>query len=253
MAGVIDLNCDMGEGFGRWALGDDARLIGDITSASIACGFHAGDPRTMDATVALAAGAGVSIGAHVAYPDLTGFGRRHLAVSVDELVTDVLFQVGALQAICARHHTTVRYVKAHGALYHDIAEGPELAGGLADAVDALDAGLVVLTLAASPSVAVMDERGIPVVAEAFADRAYTAEGRLVPRSQPGAVITDPERVAERAWRIADGQPIDAQDGTPITIRATSLCVHGDSPGAVALAGAVRRSLTDHGITLAPFA
>jgi UPF0271 protein len=253
VAGVTDINCDMGEGFGRWALGDDARLIGEITSASIACGFHAGDPRTMDATVALAADAGVRIGAHVAYPDLAGFGRRHLTVSVEQLVTDVLFQVGALQAFCTRHHTSVRYVKAHGALYNDLAEDVALADGLADAVLALDAGLVVLTLAGSPSLAVMGERGVSVVGEAFADRAYTAEGRLVPRSQPGALITDPRSVADRAWRIAAGEPIDARDGTPITIRATSLCVHGDSPGAVALAGAVRRSLTDHEIPVAPFA
>jgi UPF0271 protein len=253
VAGVTDINCDMGEGFGRWTLGDDPRVISEITSASIACGFHAGDPRTMDATVALAAGAGVRIGAHVAYPDLTGFGRRHLAVSVEQLVTDILFQVGALQAFCTRHHTSVRYVKAHGALYNDLAEDAELAGGLADAVLALDAGLAVLTLAGSPSLAVLRGRGIPVVGEAFADRAYTTAGRLVPRSQPGAVITDPLSVAERAWRIAAGEPVDAEDGTPIRIRATSLCVHGDTPGAVALAGAVRRSLTDHEIPVAPFA
>jgi UPF0271 protein len=250
---VIDLNCDMGEGFGRWALGDDARLIGAVTSASIACGFHAGDPRTMDATVALAAAAGVSIGAHVAYPDLVGFGRRQLTVSVEQLVTDVIFQVGALQAFCTRHHTSVRYVKAHGALYNDLAEDAELAGGLADAVLALNAGLAVLTLAGSPSLAVMRDRGIPVFAEAFADRAYTAEGRLVPRSQPGAVISDPESVAERACRIAAGEPIDSRDGSPIVIEAASLCVHGDSPDAVALATAVRDALTSAGVGLTAFA
>jgi UPF0271 protein len=250
---VTDINCDMGEGFGRWELGDDAQLMTQISSASIACGFHAGDPRTMDATVALAAGAGVTVGAHVAYPDLAGFGRRHLAVSGEELITDVLFQIGALQAFCARHGTAVRYVKAHGALYSDLADDPELADAFADAVLAVGGELTVLARAGSAALSVFETRGIPVVAEAFADRAYTAQGRLVPRAEPGALITDPQSVGDRAWRIAAGEPVHAQDGTPITIRAASLCVHGDSPGAVALAGAVRRSLTAHEIPVAPFA
>ena len=164
-------------------MGADEALLGQVTSANIACGFHAGDPRTMDATVALAAARGVTIGAHVSYPDLVGFGRRHLRVSPEELTTDVLYQIGALEAFCRRHGTAVRYVKAHGALYNDLAEDERLAGALADAVLAYHGDLAVLVLAGSPAAGVLDGRGIRVIREGFADRGYTA-GRPPGPAQP---------------------------------------------------------------------
>ncbi|MBO0692892.1 MAG: LamB/YcsF family protein [Acidimicrobiaceae bacterium] len=249
----MDLNSDMGESFGSWRLGADEQLLGEVTSANVACGFHAGDPRTMDTTVRLAAEAGVVIGAQVSYPDLVGFGRRHLQVSRDELVTDVLYQLGALEAFCRRHGTAVRYVKAHGALYNDLAESPDLASGIADAVIAYGGDLAVLTLAGSPAVDVLADRGVRVVREGFADRAYTSAGRLVSRRHPGALITDPETVAARGVRLASGEPIEAIDGSDVTVEIESLCVHGDTPGAVELARHLRKALAGRGIGIAAFA
>jgi 5-oxoprolinase (ATP-hydrolysing) subunit A len=253
MTGAIDLNCDMGEGFGPYRMGPDAELLKLVTSASIACGFHAGDPRIMDATTAQAAARGVSVGAHVSYPDLAGFGRRHLAVSPDELITDVLYQVGALEAFCRRHGTSVRYVKAHGALYNDLAGDRVLAGALADAVQAYGGDLAVLALAGSPAAEVIAARGLRVVRECFADRAYTPDGRLLSRREPGAVITDPAQVAERGARLAAGRPVAACDGTEVVVEAESICVHGDTPGAVGLAAALREALAGAGIACRPFA
>jgi UPF0271 protein len=250
---VIDIIADMGESFGAWTMGADAALLEQVTSANIACGFHAGDPRVMDATVARAAERGVTIGAHVSYPDLVGFGRRQLRVSPDELITDVLYQIGALEAFCRRHQTAVRYVKAHGALYNDLAGDERLAAALGQAVAAYDAGLSVLALAGSPAVDVLRQQGLPVVAEGFADRGYTAAGRLVPRSQPGAVLTDPAAVAERGWRIATGAPIETEDGAPIVLQVGSLCVHGDTPGAVGLARELRAVLSARTVEVAAFA
>ncbi len=250
---MIDINADMGESFGAWTMGADAALLEQVTSANIACGFHAGDPRVMDATVARAAERGVTIGAHVSYPDLVGFGRRQLRVSPDELITDVLYQIGALEAFCRRHQTAVRYVKAHGALYNDLAGDERLAAALGQAVAAYDAGLSVLALAGSPAVDVLRQQGLPVVAEGFADRGYTAAGRLVPRSQPGAVLTDPAAVAERGWRIATGAPIEIEDGSPLVLDVGSLCVHGDTPGAVGLARELRAVLSARTVEVAAFA
>jgi 5-oxoprolinase (ATP-hydrolysing) subunit A len=251
-AGSTDLNCDMGEGFGPYRMGPDAELLGLVTSASIACGFHAGDPRIMDATVAQAARRGVAVGAHVSYPDLAGFGRRHLKVSSDELITDTLYQIGALDAFCRRHGTSVRYVKAHGALYNDLAGDETLAAALAEAVGSYDASLAVLVLAGSTAAEVIAGHGIRVVSEGFADRAYTPGGRLVSRREPGAVITDPGEVAERGVQIAAGLPVSAHDGTALTVRADSICVHGDTEGAVALATALRTALAKAGILCRPF-
>jgi 5-oxoprolinase (ATP-hydrolysing) subunit A len=250
---VIDINSDLGESFGSYRMGADEDLLGQVTSANIACGFHAGDPRTMDSTVALAAARGVTIGAHVSYPDLVGFGRRHLRVSAEELITDVLYQIGALEAFCRRHATAVRYVKAHGALYNDLAEDEGLAGALADAVLAYGGDLAVLVLAGSPAAVVLQRRGIRVIQEGFADRGYTAAGRLVPRSRAGAVLTDPAAVAERGWRIATGAAIAAADGSPLVLEVESLCVHGDTPGAVALATALREFLSARSVEVSPFA
>jgi 5-oxoprolinase (ATP-hydrolysing) subunit A len=249
---VIDLNSDMGEAFGAYAMGPDDELLRYVTSANIACGFHAGDPRTMEATVAGAVAAGVAVGAHVSYPDLVGFGRRHIRVSADELTTDVLYQIGALEAFCRRHGTAVRYVKAHGALYNDLADDERLAGALGEAVLAYGGGLCVLTLAGSASVAVLERAGIPVVAEAFADRSYTATGRLVSRKEAGSVITDVALVAERGRRLALGEPIEHQGGGELRVRAGSICVHSDTPGSVALAAALRVSLGGAGIEVRAF-
>jgi UPF0271 protein len=248
-----DINSDLGESFGAWRMGADEDLLGQVTSANIACGFHAGDPRTMDATVGLAAARGVVIGAHVSYPDLVGFGRRHLRVSAEELITDVLYQIGALEAFCRRHGTAVRYVKAHGALYNDLADDQDLAGALGDGVRAYGGDLAVLVLAGSPAVSVLRDRGIRVVREGFADRGYTAAGRLVPRSRAGAVLTDPAAVAERGWRIATGAPVTAEDGSDLVLEVESLCVHGDTPGAVGLARELRACLTSRAVEVAPFA
>jgi UPF0271 protein len=245
---VIDINCDLGEGAGF-----DAQLLEVVSSANIACGFHAGDPRTMDRTVALAAANGVTVGAHVSYPDRSGFGRRHMEISEQDLTADVLFQIGALEAFCRRHGTAVRYVKAHGALYNDFADDRELAGAFGRALLAYGGDLAVLALAGSPSAEVFSELGLRVVPEAFADRAYTAAGRLVSRRQPGAVLTDAEQVAARACAMASARPIEAVDGSSLTIETGSLCVHGDTPGAVQIATAIRRALIADGIEVAAFA
>jgi 5-oxoprolinase (ATP-hydrolysing) subunit A len=249
---MVDLNCDMGESFGTYRMGADGSLLALVTSANIACGFHGGDPRTMNATVRLAAAAGVTIGAHVSYPDLVGFGRRHMQISADELITDVLFQIGALEAFCRRHGTAVRYVKAHGALYNDLAEDDSLSSALAEAVGAYGGALAVLALGGSPSVEVLRGRGVRVVREGFADRAYTNDGRLVSRRQAGAVLTDPAEVAARGLRIATGKAVEAIDGTPIVVDADSICVHGDTPDAPRLAGALRQALADHHVEVAAF-
>jgi UPF0271 protein len=250
---MIDLNSDVGESFGAYRLGADEDLLGQVTSANVACGFHAGDPRTMDATVRGAAAAGVVVGAHVSYPDLVGFGRRRMQLSAEELITDVLFQIGALEAFCRRHGTAVRYVKAHGALYNDLADDEDLAGALADAILGYGGDLAVLVLAGSRAVDVLRARKIRVVQEGFADRGYTPAGRLVPRSVPGAVITDPAVVADRGRRIAAGQPVEASDGSRLVVPAESLCLHGDTPGAAGLAKALRRSLAEHQVEVGPFA
>src|SRR5579875_3761761 len=242
----IDLNCDMGEGFGAYRMGPDAELLRYVTSASIAFGFHAGDPRTMDRAVA-----GVAIGAHVSYPDLVGFGRRHMEVASDELMTDVLYQVGALEAFCRRHGTRVSYIKAHGALYNDLAGDERLARALAAAVKSYG-GLAVLTLSGSPSVKVLQDEGVEVVQEAFADRAYVAGGRLARRSEPGAVIEGPAAVADRSRRLALGQPIEDISGLPLQVEAGSICVHGDTPGAAELARTVRAELERAGVEVRAF-
>jgi UPF0271 protein len=250
---MIDINSDMGESFGAYTMGDDEALLGYVTSANIACGFHGGDPRTIDATVAQAAARKIAIGAHVSYPDLVGFGRRSLRVSADELITDVLYQIGALEAFCRRYGSAVRYVKAHGALYNDLAGNEELAAAFADSLLAYGGDLAALVLAGSPAVEVVAKKGIRVVREGFADRGYTADGRLVSRRQSGALITDPDAVAERGWRIATGAEIKAADGSPLTLAVDSLCVHGDTPGAVDLARALRAGLAAHSVPVATFA
>jgi UPF0271 protein len=233
-------------------MGLDDELIGLVTSANIACGFHAGDPRVMDATVAAAAERGVVVGAHVSYPDLVGFGRRHLAVTPEELTTDALYQIGALDALCRRHGTAVRYVKAHGALYNDLAADASLSRALADAVRAYEPGLMVLTLPGSLSATTLADAGLTVRVEAFPDRAYAPDGTLVGRRVAGAVLATVEEIADRGVRMALGEPFVSRTGPPVTVRADTLCVHSDTAGAVEIARTLRRALHDAGVEVRAF-
>lgn len=253
MASVIDLNADVGEGFGAWTMGDDAALVGLVSSANVACGFHAGDPATMARVCRLAAEKGVAVGAHVAYRDLAGFGRRDLDVAPDELIGDVLYQLGALHAFALAAGTRLSYVKPHGALYNRIAVDPGQAHSVVEAVRRFDASLPLLTLPASVVHQIAAEFGMATITEAFPDRAYEPNGQLVSRNRTGAVLHDPEAVAERAVRMATTGRLTAVDGTKVDVTARSLCVHGDTPEAVAIAIAVRDALHAAGITVQPFA
>ncbi|MEV4117516.1 5-oxoprolinase subunit PxpA [Micromonospora sp. NPDC049645] len=249
----MDLNADLGEGFGIWRLGDDEALLGLVTSANVACGFHGGDPSTMRRVCEGAARRGVAVGAQVGYRDLAGFGRRHIAYDFAELRDEVTYQLGALDAFCRLFRTRVRYLKPHGALYHAASTDEAQAAAVVAAVSGYDPELPVLCLPGSTLAQLAVGAGLPVVAEAFADRAYLPTGALVPRGTPGAVITDPEQVAERAARMATERSVVAIDGTVIPCSVDSICVHGDTPGAVSAAELVRATLIDADITLAPFA
>src|SRR5262245_37672406 len=241
---MIDLNADLGEGFGPWRLGDDLALLSIVTSANVACGFHAGDPLIIRRTCAAAVERGVTIGAQVSYRDLAGFGRREMDVAPDELTAEVLYQIAALDGIARAEGGGVRYVKPHGALYNRIVRDPVQAAAVADAVIAYDPALPVLTL---PGSALHDVGGLTVLNECFADRAYTPEGRLVSRREPGAVIHDAPAVATRAVRMAVEGIVEATDGSEVRVAARSICVHGDTPGAVGLAEAVRTALEEAGV------
>ncbi|WP_235531075.1 MULTISPECIES: LamB/YcsF family protein [unclassified Nocardioides] len=236
---TIDLNADVGESFGRWELGDDAALLPHLTSANVACGFHAGDPLTLRRTCDRAVAHGVVIGAQVGYRDLAGFGRRFIDVAPDELEADVLYQLSALSGIAAAAGGAVAYLKPHGALYHAVSSQEAQADAVIAAVVAFG-GLPVLGLAGSPFLSRVAAAGLPTVGEGFADRAYLPDGGLVPRSEPGAVLVDSSAVAAQAVRLA--QSGDVQ----------SLCIHGDSPGAAASAAAVRAALSDAGIAVKAF-
>ncbi|MCK9794364.1 LamB/YcsF family protein [Isoptericola sp. 4D.3] len=250
---TVDLNSDLGEGFGAWALGDDEAMLEVVSSANVACGFHAGDPATIRRTVRLAATRGVTVGAHVGYRDLVGFGRRAMDVPSVELQADVVYQVGALQALAAAEGTRVTYVKPHGALYNTAAVDERVAADVAAAVAAADPSLVLLGLPGTPALAAAEAAGLRTAVEAFADRAYTPAGTLVPRGEPGAVLHDPDVVARRMLRLVTEGVVEAVDGTDVAVRADSVCVHGDSPGAVAMARRVREVLDAGGVRLAPFA
>ena len=249
----MDLNSDLGEGYGHWALGDDAALLEVVTSANVACGFHAGDPATIDRTVRTAVEQGVAIGAQVSYPDLVGFGRREIDVAPDDLTADVLYQIGALEAFAKAAGSRVRYVKPHGALYNRIARDPVPAAAVVEAIRRYDPALPLLTLPGSAAMRAAEDAGIPSVAEGFADRAYTAEGRLVSRREPGAVLHDPGQVATRAVVMATEGRVETVDGGQVAVQVRSLCVHGDTPGAVELAKAVRTALDEAGLPLEAFA
>jgi 5-oxoprolinase (ATP-hydrolysing) subunit A len=248
---AIDLNADLGEGFGVWRLGDDDALLDLISSANVACGFHAGDPLTMQRVCARAAERGVAIGAQVGYRDLVGFGRRRLDVSPDELTADVLYQVGALDAFAHAAGTSVAYVKPHGALYNTAAGDDRQAAAVAEAVAAYGR-YPVLGLPDSALARAVKERGLPFIAEGFADRGYLPTGALVPRSSPGALLTDPDAVVARSVRLARHGEVVAVDGTVVRVAARSLCLHGDTPGAADLARRVRDALISAGIGIEPF-
>lgn len=249
----MDLNSDLGESFGAWPMGDDAAMLDIVTSANVACGFHAGDPAGILDTLRRAAANGVSIGAHVAYPDLAGFGRRNMDVASRELRADIVYQIGALQALAKVVGTQVRYVKPHGALYNTIAHDERQATDVIEAIRSLDDSLALVVLAGSPLVGWAKAAGLRVVAEAFADRGYTPQGTLVSRREPGAVLHDPAVVAARMLRLVEEGVVEATDGSLARIEADSICVHGDSPDAVGMAREVRRVLLEAGVELKAFA
>jgi len=248
----IDLNSDLGEGFGVWRLGDDDAMLGIVTSANVACGFHAGDPAGLLRVCRSAAQRRVRVGAQVSYRDLAGFGRRFIDVAPEELVADVVYQIGALQAIAHAAGTTVSYVKPHGALYNTIVTHPEQAAAVAEAVHLVDATLPVLGMAGSVFFDEAARRGLRTVAEAFADRAYRPDGRLVSRREPGAVLHDPVTIAQRVLRMVTSGHVTTIDGTEVAVSVESVCVHGDSPGAVQIAAAVRDQLKAAGIDVMAF-
>ena len=249
---AIDLNADLGEGFGVWRLGDDDAMLGIVTSANVACGFHAGDPAGLLRVCRSAAERGVRIGAQVSYRDLAGFGRRFIDVAADDLVADVVYQIGALQAIAHAAGSAVSYVKPHGALYNTIVSNTEQAAAVAEAVRLVDATLPVLGMAGSAIFGEAARRGLRTVAEAFADRAYAPNGRLVSRREPGALLNDPAAIAERVVTMVTTGRVTAIDGTDVPVAVESVCVHGDSPGAVQIATAVRDRLTAAGCDIGAF-
>jgi 5-oxoprolinase (ATP-hydrolysing) subunit A len=251
MGNKIDLNCDMGEGFGAYRLGNDEALMGLVTSANIACGYHAGDPLMMDRTVRLAAQYGVGIGAHPGFPDLAGFGRRAMQLAPEEIENAVLYQVGALAAFARSVGSELAHVKPHGALYNMAAKDIEVAWAIARGVARAGEEIIVVGLAGSVMIEAALEAGLRVAREGFADRAYEADGSLRSRKLDGALIHDPETAAERAVRIARDGIAVAYTGEEIPLQVDTLCVHGDTPGAVEIVKAIRRRLEEAGVEVAP--
>ncbi|GAA3582684.1 5-oxoprolinase subunit PxpA [Amycolatopsis ultiminotia] len=248
----MDLNSDLGEGFGAWKMGDDDAMLDIVTSANIACGFHAGEARVMRRVCDRAAERGVTIGAHVGYRDLAGFGRRALDIAPEDLADEVLYQIGALDGFARAAGSHVRYVKAHGALYNTAAVDQEQAAALVEGVRRHHEQLALLCPPDSEMLHAAMAAGVPAYAEAFADRAYTPEGRLVSRKKPGAVLHDASEVATRALTMATTGDVSDAEGGRLTLRADSLCVHGDTPGAVELAERIRAALTEAGVPLRSF-
>ncbi len=249
---VMDLNSDLGEGFGIWKLGDDDALLEVVTSANVACGFHGGDPSIMRHVCEQAAGNGVAIGAQVGYRDLPGFGRRHIDVDPRELVNDVIYQIAALDGFARVAGSRVSYVKPHGALYNTIVSDASQAAAVAEAVYRYDSTLPVLGLPGSQWLRLASQSGLQTVPEAFADRAYTAQGHLVSRRLEGSVLHDPDVIVRRCLQMAQAGTVTAVDGTVVENEPRSICVHGDTPGAVEIARAVRAALTEAGVELRSF-
>lgn len=252
MSTRIDLNSDLGESFGAWKMGNDEAILPQISSANIATGFHAGDPLVMTKTVASAIKHKVVIGAHVAYPDLVGFGRRNMAVTPAQLTADVIYQVGALQAIAQAQGAQVSYIKPHGALYNTIARDKAQAMAVLEAVQKIDKKMPLMVLAGSELVGWACEAGVKTVSEAFADRAYQADGSLVPRTQEGAVLHAPAQVAEQVLSMIKEGGLRSIDGQFVKIEADSICLHGDTPEAVEMAAQLRRNLEQNGVEIRSF-
>jgi UPF0271 protein len=247
----MDLNSDVGESFGAYRLGADAEVMRSITSANVACGFHAGDPGVMRATIRLARSAGVAVGAHPGFPDLVGFGRRELRASAREVEDMVLYQIGALAALAAAEGVGLAHVKAHGALYNMAARDRALADAVARAVAAFDRKLVLFGLPGSELLRAGEAAGLRVAAEGFADRAYAPDGSLAPRAAPGAVIHDVDEVIARSLRMVTTGAVTATDGSLLTLAVDTLCVHGDTPGAAELTGRLRQALENQGVAVRP--
>lgn len=253
MTRVIDLNCDMGESFGAWNLGADEAIMPFITSANVACGYHAGDPHIMRKTVALAAAHGVAIGAHPALPDLIGFGRREMKVTPEELKDYLCYQIGALREFCRAAGVELQHVKPHGVLYHMADRDETIAQAIGEAARAAGEKMILMTLAGSRYDAYCRKMGCRVASEGFADRAYTRDGSLVPRTHPGALITGPEKAAAQAVRMALEGKVMSLDGVEVELSVQTICCHGDTPGAPEIVRTVRQGLERAGIKLAPLA
>lgn len=248
----IDLNSDLGESFGQWKMGNDQAMLQVVSSANIACGFHAGSPVTILDTLKAAKTNKVIIGAHVGYPDLVGFGRRNMEIESNELTADVIYQIGALKGLATSIGAKVSYVKPHGALYNTIANDKRQAMAVINAICQIDANLILVALAGSALIGWAKQKGLNVVAEAFADRSYHVDGTLVSRKETGAVLHDPELVAERMLQLVRDGGVTSIEGKFVTIEADSICVHGDSAGALAMAQKVREKLQQNGIAITSF-
>ncbi|MDY3868759.1 MAG: 5-oxoprolinase subunit PxpA [Pyramidobacter sp.] len=247
----IDLNSDLGESFGAWKMGQDSDVLTFVSSANVACGFHAGDPLVMKKTVAAAVAAGVAVGAHPSYPDTVGFGRRNMTCTPDELYTDTLYQIGALKAFCEAAGIKLQHVKPHGAMYNSAAKKIEEARALAQAVKDAGEGIILMGLAGSKFDEAAAEIGVPYAAEAFADRGYMNDGTLVPRKMGGAFVRDVELAAQRVIRMVKEGVVEAIDGTIVNLKPQSICLHGDSPTAVQMARTLRTRLIEAGIEIVP--
>jgi UPF0271 protein len=250
---VIDLNCDMGESFGAYTIGEDEKIIAHISSANIACGFHAGDPRVMEKTVRLARDHGVDVGAHPGFPDLLGYGRRNLETFPGEVKHYVLYQVGALAAFCRANGVPLQHVKPHGALYNLAARDERIADEVIEAVLAYDPALILVALSGSRLAEMAESAGLRVAREVFPDRAYLDDGRLSPRSLPGAVIHEAEQVRRRVVKLIATGNMTSIEGQEVSLRADTLCIHGDTPGAWQLAATIREALEAAGISVLPLA
>ena len=248
----IDLNCDLGESFGAYTIGMDAEILPYVTSANIACGFHAGDPSVMQKSVLLCKKYGVQVGAHPGLPDLQGFGRRRMAISPAEAEADVMYQIGALKAFCDAAGVPLHHVKPHGALYNMAAKDPALAEAIAGAVHDVDPSLVLYGLAGSCLIRAAEKAGLASASEVFADRTYQDDGSLTPRSQPGAVLTDDEAAISQVLRMIEAGTVISVSGKEVPVRADTVCIHGDSPKALDFARRIRKRLTAEGIEIISF-
>ncbi|WP_323718007.1 LamB/YcsF family protein [Paracoccus aminovorans] len=254
MARTLDLNCDMGESFGAWVMGDDAAMLRLVSSANIACGFHAGDPSVMRRTIRMARENGVSVGAHPSFADLYGFGRRRISgESPADLEAQLIYQIVAMQGMCAVEGHAMTHVKTHGALGNMAAVDPDLAALCVGAVKAVDPGLVYVSLPYSETMRAAERIGLRTACEIYADRSYTDAGELTPRSQPGAVIHDPDQSLDQVLEMVVNGHIPTTGGKRLPVEPATLCVHGDTPGAVEIVRKLRTALTRNGIEIAPFA